>query len=116
MVLGRLTPGHETSPGGMYQRRAGRGEKGSAAQGSGLRLSVHTCPPQTRRLRALIPRVHKQRCPGKPVAMPSVPVQDIDCRAGVAGVVRTGISGRRTVGLEAVQARQALVQYYRWLT
>jgi len=92
------------------QGGTGRGEERSPAEFSHLRLSVHTCPPQTRRLRALTSIVHKQYAPGNRALMPYVPVQDIGCRAGVAGVDSARISGRRAVEFEAVQAKQALVQ------
>src|SRR5262245_29085282 len=107
--------GRETAQGGPDQGGTGRGEERSAAEFSHLHLSVHTCPPQTPRLRILIPSVHKQYDPGKRAPIPYVPVQDIGCRAGVAGVDSARSSGRRAVGLEAVQAKQALVQEYLWL-
>ena len=62
MPLRCLPLGREAAQGSPDQRGAGRGEERSAAEFSGLRVSVHACPPRTRRLRAIPPSVHQQHC------------------------------------------------------
>src|SRR5262249_15015270 len=105
MPLRRLAVRYKPTQGRTNQGSASGREERSATQYGGLSMSVHASPPRMCRLRALTPSVHKQHYPGKRAPMLYVPVQDIGCRAGVAGVDSARISGYRAVRLEAVQAQ-----------